>query len=243
MQDCKSMSVPMTTNLKKLRDSATSSQDVDSILYRQLIGSLMYLVHMRPDICYIVNALSQFLSNPKHIHWVAAKHVLIYVRGTITYGLKYTSNSGVMLAGYADSDWAGSAVDRKSTSGYCFSMGSAMISWFSRKQVSIAQSTTEAEYIAASDVCKEAVSLRKLLYDLFGTKLDSTIIHCDNHSCIKLSEKSVFHNRSKHNEMKYHFIRNLVQRGTLKFLYIHTDEQIADILTKPLTKKKFHVLS
>ena len=89
---------------KVLRDSATSSQDVDSTLYRQLIGSLMYLMHMRPDICYTVNALSQFMSDPKHIHWVATKHVLRYVQGTITYGLRYTSSSGLLLAGYVDSD-------------------------------------------------------------------------------------------------------------------------------------------
>ena len=103
----------MATNLKKLCDSATFSQAMNPTQYRQLIGSLMYLVHTRPDICYTVNALSQFMSEPKHIHWVAAKHVLRYLRGTITYGLKYTSSSGVMLVGYADSDWAGSVVDRK----------------------------------------------------------------------------------------------------------------------------------
>ena len=130
--------------------------------------------------------------DPKHIHWVAAKHVLGYVRSTITYGLRYTSSSGVMLAGYVDSDWDGSAVDRKSTCGYCFSMGSAMISWSSRKQGSIAQSIAEAVYIVASDACKEVVWLRKLLSDLFDGKLDSTIIHCDNQSCIKRSKNSMF---------------------------------------------------
>ena len=113
MQDCKSMSVPMITNLTKLRDSATSSQSVDSTLYRQLIGSLMYLVHTRSDICYTVNALSQFMSDPKHIHFVLAKHVLRYVQGTITNGLRYTSGSGALLSRYTDSDWVGSAVDRK----------------------------------------------------------------------------------------------------------------------------------
>ena len=120
------------------------------------------------------------MSDPKHIHLVAAKHVLRYVQVTITYGLKYTSNSGVLLSGYIDSDWAGGAVDQKSTSCCCFSMGLAMISWSSRKQSSIAQSTAEAEYIATSDACKDAVWLRKLLSDLFEGKLDSTIIHCDN---------------------------------------------------------------
>ena len=101
--------------------------------------------------------------DPKHIHWVAAKHVLRYVRGAITYGLRYTSSSGVMLLGYADSDWAGSVVDWKSTSGYCVSMVSTMISWSSRKQGSIAQNTAEAEYTAASDARKEVVWLRKSL--------------------------------------------------------------------------------
>ena len=114
-----------------------------------------------------------------------------------------------------------------------------MISWSSRKHGSIAQSTAEAEYIAASDACRETIWLRKLLSDLFGGKLESTIIHCDNQSCIKLSKNPVFHDRSKHIEMKYHFIKDLVQRGTLKLQYIRTDEQIANILTKPLTSTKF----
>ena len=210
MQDCKSIGIPMTTNLTKLDDSATSSQSVDTTLYRQLFGSLMYLVHTRTYIFYTVNALSQFMSNPKHIHWLAAKHILRYMRGTITYGLRYTSSNGVSLVGYADSDWDGSAVDQKSTSGYCFSMRSAMISLSNRKQGSIAQSTAEEEYIVASDACKEAVWLIKLLPDLFEGKLDSTIIQCDNQNCIKLLENPVFHDRSKHIEMRYHSIRDPV---------------------------------
>ena len=117
---------------------------------------------------------------------------MICVRGTITYGLRYASSSGVMLVEYADLDWAGSAVDRKSTSGYCFSMGSTMISWSSRKQGSIAQSIAEAEYIAASDACKEAVWLRKLLSDLFDGKLDSRIINYDNQSYLSFQKIRFF---------------------------------------------------
>jgi hypothetical protein len=109
-----------------------------------------------------------------------------------------------------DSDWMGSVVDRKSTSGYCFSLGSAMISWSSRKQGSVAQSTAEAEYIAASTTSREAVWLRKLLSDLFRTELEPTVIHCDNQSCIKLTENPVFHDRSKHIEMRYHYIRDMI---------------------------------
>jgi hypothetical protein len=157
MLDCKSMTTTMISNMKKLDDQATGLDQEDPTIYRQIIGSLMYLVHTRPDIFYAVNALSQFMCEPKHIHMVVVKHVLRYVRGTISYGLKYTFSGGVMLHGFIDSDWMGSIVDWKSTSGYCFSLGSAMISWSSRKQGSIAQSSAEAEYIAASIASREAV--------------------------------------------------------------------------------------
>ena len=127
MMDCKSIATMMVSNLKKLHESASGSNLVDPTMYRQLIGPLMYLIHTKPDTCFAVSALSQFMSESRHIHWVAAKHVLRYLRGTIGFGLKYVSDGGVRLYGYVDSDWAGSAVDRKSASGYCFSMGSTMI--------------------------------------------------------------------------------------------------------------------
>jgi hypothetical protein len=127
------MTTPMISNLKKLQDQVIGSVSEDPTLYRQIIGSLMYLVHIRLDICYVVNALSQFMCGQKHIYMVAVKHILRYVRGTIVYGLIYTSNGGVMLHGFTDSDWMGSTVDQKSTSGYCFSLGSTMIFWSNRK--------------------------------------------------------------------------------------------------------------
>jgi hypothetical protein len=151
MMDCKSMDTPMTTDIRKVRDS--NSDPVDPSLYRQLIGSLMYLVNTRPDICFAVNTLSQFQVEPRHEHWIVAKHVLRYIRGTLNYGLRYTTSNNIQLHGFTDSDWAGSAEDRRSTSGMCFSLGSAMISWGSRKQKSVALSTTEAEYIAACEAC------------------------------------------------------------------------------------------
>ena len=128
MMDCKSMTTPMVSNLKKLHETTSCTNLVDSTMYRHLIGSLLYLVHTRPDICFAVSALSQFMTDPRHVHWVATKHVLRYLHGTIGYGLKYTSAGGVRLSGYTNSNWADSIVDRKSTSGHCFSMGSAMIS-------------------------------------------------------------------------------------------------------------------
>jgi hypothetical protein len=120
----------------------------------------MYMIHTRPDICYVVIAMSQFMIERRQRHWEAVKHILRYLTGIVTYGLRYTSSGGLFLYGYADVDWAGSPVDRKSTFRYCFSLGSAMISWSSRKQGSIAQSTTEAEYIVASDAGKQAVWLK-----------------------------------------------------------------------------------
>jgi hypothetical protein len=135
MLECKSMATPMETNLKLLVD--TSSELVDATLYRQIIGSLMYLTNTRPDICFVVNTLSQYLVEPRRVHLVAAKHVMRYLKGTLDYGLCYTGDHDFRLYGYTDSDWAGSASDRKSTSGCCFSLGSAMTSWKSRKQSSI----------------------------------------------------------------------------------------------------------
>jgi hypothetical protein len=139
----------------------------------------MYLVNTIPDICYVVSALSQFMSQMRQTHWIAAKHVLRCPRGTIGHGLRYTSSIDMRSQGYTDSDWAGSTVDRKSTSGCCFTLRSAMVSWCSRKQTYVALSTVEAEYIALSVAFREVVWLHKLLADLFGHVLDSTVIHCD----------------------------------------------------------------
>jgi hypothetical protein len=214
MMDCKSMPTPMVANLKIFSD--TSSELVDATIYRQMIGSLMYLANMRPDICFAVNTLSQYMVEPRRVHWIAAKHVLRYLKGTIEYGLKYDGNCKIKLQGYTDADWAGSVTDRKSTSGCCFNLGSAVISWLIRKQSSVALSTVKAEYIAACLASGEAVWLRKLLTRLFDLEMDETCIWCDNQSCIKMIENPVFHDRSKHIEIKYHYIRDMVEKGAVK---------------------------
>ena len=164
------------------------------------------------------------MTDPRHVHLIAAKHILRYLRGTIDYGLKYEVNQKMNLEGYVDSDWVGSAINRKSTSGCCFSMVLGVISWFSRKQSCMALSTVEAKYVTTcSASCKE-VWLRKLLYDLFDLQLDATCIYCDNQSCVKLSENPMFHDKSKHIEIKYHYIKDMVQRGAVKLHYAAIDE-------------------
>jgi hypothetical protein len=177
MLECKVMNTPMEPNLKLLVD--TSLELVNATLYKQIIGSLMYLTNTRPDICFVVNTLSQFLVEPRRVHLVAAKHVMRYLKGMLDYGLCYSVDHDFRLFGYTDSNWAGSASERKSTSGCCFSLGSAMTSW-QRKQSSIALSTTKAEYIAAYSASCEAIWLRKLLTGLFDLEMEAIVILCDN---------------------------------------------------------------
>ena len=150
---------------------------------------------------------------------------------TVHYGIMYKADHKINLEGYVDSDWEGSAINRKSTSG--------MISWFSRKQSYVALSTVEVEYVRACSASCEAVLLRKLLSDSFDLQLDDTCIHCDNQSCVKFLKNPVFHEKSKHIQIKYHYIRDMVQWGAVKLRYVVTKEQIADVLTKPLARVKF----
>ena len=155
MMECKAMATPMASNLKLL--SVASSDLVDSTMYRQMIGSLMYPTNMRLDICFAVNTLSSFFTDPRNVHLIVAKHILRYLKGTVDYGLKYKVNQNINLEGYVDSDWKGNAIDRKITSGCYFNMGSGVISWFSKKQSYVALSTAEAEYVAACSASCEAV--------------------------------------------------------------------------------------
>ena len=175
MQDCRLMATPMITNWKKI--DALEDKDIDPTLYRQLIGSLIYLVNTRPDSCYAVNTLNQFMVEPKRAHWATTKHVLRYIQGTIEHRLLYTKGNDIRLSGFTDADWAGSSVDRKSTTGYCFNIGSGMTSWCIRKQKSVALSSAEAEYMEASTTLCEVIWLRKLLVNLFRRRMEATKDH------------------------------------------------------------------
>ena len=208
MMDCKAMATPMALNMKLLSDA--SSESVDTTMYHQMIGSLMY---PRLDICFAVKTLE-----------TCSPDGCKACRAIVDYGLKYDVNQKINLEGYVDSDWVGSAIDRKSTSGCCFSMGSGVISWFSRKKSGVALSTAEADYVTACSTSCEAVWLRKIMSDIFDLQLDATCIHCDNQSCIKLSENPVFHDKSKHIEIKYHRIRDMVQIRAMKLQYVAMDE-------------------
>lgn len=164
MQDCKPLATPMAMNEKLSKDDGQNK--VDATVYRSLVGSLIYLTNSRPDIVHAVSIVSRFMSNPSKAHFAAAKRILRYVKGTKDFGILYEADRDFNLTGYTDSDWAGSTDDRKSTSGYVFLLGNKAISWASKKQTTVALSSAEAEYMAATSAACEATWLRKILQDV-----------------------------------------------------------------------------
>ena len=186
-------------HLKLLCDE--TSELVDMTHYGKIIGSLMYLANTRTDICFVVNSLIEYLVKPRWVRLISVKHVMRYLKGTIDLGLYYGGDHDYNLHGYTDSDWVGSATDRKITSSGCYCLGSTMISWFSKKLSSISLSTAKADYTASFSACCEATWLRKLMSRIFDMEVDTIVIFCDNHICIKMIENPVSHDKSKHIEI------------------------------------------
>ncbi|CAM8981023.1 unnamed protein product [Rhodiola kirilowii] len=171
---------------------------------------------------------------PAEQHMLAAKKILRYLKGTIDYGIFYKRGKVSKLIGFTDSDYAGDVNDRKSTSGFVFMMGSGAVSWSSKKQQIVSLSTTEAEFIAGASCACQAVWLRRILGELKFPQVEATAIYCDNNSAIKLSKNPVLHGRSKHIDVRYHFLRDLTKDGIVELMHCKSEDQIADILTKPL---------
>lgn len=237
MEDCKPSATPMETGviLNKPKESQDSSVCVYD--YRGLIGSLMYIaVGSRPDIAHAVSYLSQFNDCHTETHWKAAKRVLRYLKGTKDCCLTFQKGE-LKITAYADSDWGRNEADRRSYTGFVFRLGKSIVSWESRKQKTVALSSTEAEYMSLSDACKEALFLRKFLQEILGIT-PKVIIYNDNQSAQKLCRNSVFHARTKHIDIRHHFIRENVTNGIIDVEYLCTNDMIADLLTKPLSKEK-----
>ncbi|GLU17723.1 hypothetical protein SLE2022_340790 [Rubroshorea leprosula] len=240
MSNCKAVSTPIVPGTKFTSEDGAAK--IEPGLYRSMIGSLLYLSATRPDIMYSVSVLSRFMQSPSEIHLKGAKRVLRYVKGTIDFGVMYSRSDEIKLLGFTDSDWAGSEDDMKSTSGCCFSIGSGMISWCSRKQDAVAQSTTESEYIAAADATNQAIWMRKVMRDLKHAQKEPTVILCDNKSTIAIVKNLVFHRRTKHIKVKYHSIREAEHDNEIQLIHCSSEEQIADIFTKGLQKSRFELL-
>uniref|UniRef100_A0A2N9EV34 Uncharacterized protein n=1 Tax=Fagus sylvatica TaxID=28930 RepID=A0A2N9EV34_FAGSY len=214
----------------------------DATLYRQLVGSLVYLTVTRPDISYAVHIVSQFMAAPRSLHYAALLRILRYLKGTLFHGLHFSSQSSLTLQAYSDADWAGDPTDRRSTTRYCFLLGDSLISWRSKKQSVVTRSSTKAEYRALSDTIAELFWLRWLLQDLGIDCSTAVLIHCDNRSAIQIAHNDVFHERTKHIEIDCHFVRHHLLQGTLQLRSVSSQDQLADIFTKPMPPGRFRDL-
>ncbi|XP_042973126.1 uncharacterized protein LOC122304931, partial [Carya illinoinensis] len=229
MENAKEIGTPMSPSTKLDKDE--SGKPVDSKIYRGMIGSLLYLTASRPDIMFSVCLCARFQSSPKESHLIAVKRILRYLSGTINLGLWYPKHTSFDLISYTDADYAGCKIDRKSTSGACHFLGHALVSWFSKKQNSVALSTAEAEYVAAGSCCAQVLYMKQQLED-FKLMYNHIPIKCDNTSAINLSKNPIQHSRTKHIEIRYHFLRDHVQKGDIMLEFTNTHDQLADIFTK-----------
>lgn len=238
MSDCNSVQVPMDPNQKLRKSDEAAIADV--FPYQQAVGSLMYLTQCtRPDICHAVSYLSRFNNNPNQEHWNAVKRVFRYLKGTKHAKLCYKRNGSNKLEAYSDADWANDIDERKSMTGYVVMLQSGAISWSSKRQQTVALSSTEAEYMAMSAVTQEVLWLRGLYFELVSDISNGpTPIFCDNRSAIALASTNSYHPRSKHIDVRHHFIRENKNAKYVEFYPVKTDEMIADSLTKATTTPK-----
>ncbi|GJV12543.1 hypothetical protein Tco_1354084 [Tanacetum coccineum] len=232
-------STPMETNKALTKDE--DGEDVDVHLYRSMIGSLMYLTSSRPDIMFSVCACSRFQVQPKVSHLNAVKRIFRYLKGQPKLGLWYPKDSPLILEAFSDSDYAGASLDRKSTTGGCQFLGSRLISWQCKKQTVVANSTTEAEYIAASHCCGQVLWIQNQMLD-YGFNFMQTKIHVDNESAICVVKNPVYHSKTKHIEIRHHFIRDSYEKRLIEMVKIHTDHNVADLLTKAFDVSRFNFL-
>jgi hypothetical protein len=254
LNTCKHRSTPCElVDYNENRENEVSK--VDNKVYREMVGSLIYaMTCTRPDISWAVSKLSQKLSNPSDADFVMLKHVFRYILGTLSYCLTFRkSTNGLRLVGFSDSDWAGSRSDRKSTSGYIFTLShdGPAISWKSKKQDSVALSTCEAEYVAACLATQEAIFLARVHRDFCQQTVPSrdvktpviklaeqVVVNVDNQGAIGLARNPVSHNKSKHIDIKYHFVRECVHNNKIELEYVPTAFNVADLMTKPTSKVK-----
>ncbi|GJZ00226.1 hypothetical protein Tco_0517655 [Tanacetum coccineum] len=235
----KTASTPIETSMPLLKNA--EAKDVDVHLYRSMIGSLMYLTASRPDIMFVVCTCTRFQVTPKGSHLHAMKRIFRYLKGQPKLGLWYPKDSPFDLEAYTDSDYAGASLDRKSTTGGCQFLGRRLISWQCKKQTIVANSTTEAEYVAASSCCGQVLWIQNQMLD-YGYNFMNTKIHIDNESTICIVKNPVFHSKTKHIEIRHHFIRDSNEKKLIQMIKIHTDHNVADLLTKAFDVGRFQYL-
>ena len=238
MSECKAMTSPVDISSRLV--SSNSATKVNAP-FREAVSALMHLMTAtRPDIAFAVGYVSRFMENPQVEHWIAVKRIFRYLQGTKSHGICFKPGDKVDFCGYSDADWAGDHADRKSTSGYAFTLIGAPISWGSKKQSTVSLSTSEVEYIALSLTIQEGKWVHRLLCEILTAANEpgpDLVIVEDNQSCIKMTKNPVNHGRAKHIDIKYHHIRDEVKRGEVKLEYCETTAMLADIMTKGLPKR------
>jgi hypothetical protein len=222
---------------------ANENNRIDVTLYQQAIGSIMYAaVGTRPDLAFAIQTLSQFNHDPGTEHWTAVKRVFRYLNGTLDLGITYDGNlstDDIPVDGYSDADWASNHINRRSISGYAFLMCGGAISWSSKKQSTVALSSMEGEYMALTHAWKQSKWHRDFWNVLGIPQIAPSIIRVDNRTAILLANNPEHHGRSKHIDICYHSIRNEISDGNVELIWCATDDEIADIFTKPLPPIKF----
>jgi histone deacetylase 1/2 len=231
---CKTTTTPMSSSEQLTSVDGTLLSSEDATEYRSLVGGLQYLTITRPDISYAVNRVYQYLHSPRDAHMTAVKRILRYIRHTVSYGLRLCASSSTLLSAFSDADWAGNPDDRRSTGGYAVFFGPNLIAWSARKQPTVSRSSTEAEYKAVGNATTELIWVQSLLRELRVPQPQSPVLWCDNIGATYLSSNPVFHARTKHIEVDYHFVRERVAQRLLRIKFISSKDQLADIFTKPL---------
>ncbi|RVW97054.1 Retrovirus-related Pol polyprotein from transposon RE1 [Vitis vinifera] len=232
MLECKPVDTPMDPNVKLVPGQGEPLRDPGR--YRQLVGKPNYLTITRSNISFPVSVVSQFLQSPCDNHWDAMIHILRYIKGTPGQGMLYEDRGHTQIVGYTDADWAGSPLDRRSTSGYCVFIGGNLISWKSKKQNIVVRSSAEVEYRAMALATCELIWLRQLLQELRFGKDEQIKLVCDNQAALHIASNPVFHERTKHIEVDCHFIREKIASGCVATSFVNSNDQLANIFTKSL---------
>ncbi|XP_031096897.1 uncharacterized protein LOC116001147 [Ipomoea triloba] len=235
---CKPVKTPMVTSVKFSRHIGNKLEDATQ--YRKLLGKLLYLTITRPDISYAIQQLSQFLDCPTDIHLQAAHRVLRYLKAALGQGLFFSAASSLQLKGFTNSDWAACPDTRRSITGFCFFLDTTLVSWKSKKQVTISRSSSEVEYRALAATACELQWLIYVLQDLGIIVNSPAILYCDSKLAIAIAENPVFHERTKHIEIDCHLVREKLQQQVLKLLHVDTSNQLADVFTKPHAPTTLH---
>lgn len=239
MHACKPTPTPMSSTERLSKESGTPLNDEDAFRYRSTVGSLQYLCLTRPDLAFAVNKTCQFLQHPTDVHWAAVKRVLRYIQGTLQLGITIRRSDSVDMSAYSDADWAGCPDDRRSTGGFAVYLGNNLVSWSARKQPTVSRSSTEAEYKAIANATAEVTWIQSLLKELGVVQRTAPTLWCDNLGATFLTANPVFHARTKHIEIDFHFVREKVAAGALQVRFISSADQIADIFTKALPRDAF----